>query len=122
MAAPKRQNIRQNITFRFRIFFIIMLAAFLLLVGNLYKLVFIQGPELREEASSIYIKERMVDATRGNIYSDDGSLLATSLPKYRLGMDPSVYNKSTKAEKLFTAHVRELAEHLANFFKDRTAD
>ena len=122
MAAPKRQNIRQNITFRFRIFCIIMLAAFFLLVGNLYKLVFIQGPELREEASSIYIKERMVDATRGNIYSDDGSLLATSLPKYRLGMDPSVYNKSTKAEKLFTAHVRELAEHLANFFKDRTAD
>jgi cell division protein FtsI (penicillin-binding protein 3) len=122
MAAPKRQNIRQNITFRFRIFFIIMLAAFFLLVGNLYKLVFIQGPELREEASSIYIKERMVDATRGNIYSDDGSLLATSLPKYRLGMDPSVYNKSTKAEKLFTAHVRELAEHLANFFKDRSAD
>jgi cell division protein FtsI (penicillin-binding protein 3) len=122
MAAPKRQNIRQNITFRFRIFFIIMLAAFLLLVLNLYKVVFIQGHELREEASSIYIKERMVDATRGNIYSDDGSLLATSLPKYRLGMDPSVYNKSTKAEKLFTAHVRELAEHLANFFKDRTAD
>ena len=122
MAAPKRQNIRQNITFRFRIFFIIMLAAFFLLVGNLYKLVFIQGPELREEASSIYIKERMVDATRGNIYSDDGSLLATSLPKYRLGMDASVYNKSTKAEKLFNAHVRELAEHLANFFKDRTAD
>ena len=81
MAAPKRQNIRQNITFRFRIFFIIMLAAFLLLVGNLYKVVFIQGPELREEASSIYIKERMVEATRGNIYSDDGSLLATSLPK-----------------------------------------
>jgi cell division protein FtsI (penicillin-binding protein 3) len=37
-------------------------------------------------------------------------------------MDPSVYNKSTKAEKLFTAHVRDLAEHLANFFKDRTAD
>jgi cell division protein FtsI (penicillin-binding protein 3) len=122
MAAPKRQNIRQNITFRFRIFFIIMLAAFLLLVLNLYKVVFVQGPELREEASSIYIKERMVEATRGNIYSDDGSLLATSLPKYRLGMDPNVYNKSTKAGKLFTAHVRELAEHLANFFKDRTAD
>lgn len=122
MAAPKRQNIRQNITFRFRIFFIFMLLAFILLVLNLYKVVFIQGPELREEASSIYIKERMVEATRGNIYSDDGSLLATSLPKYRLGMDPSVYNKSTKAEKLFTAHVRELAEHLANFFKDRTAD
>jgi cell division protein FtsI (penicillin-binding protein 3) len=122
MAAPKRQNIRQNITFRFRIFFIFMLLAFVLLVLNLYKLVFIQGPELREEASSIYIKERMVEATRGNIYSDDGSLLATSLPKYRLGMDPSVYNKSTKAEKLFTVNVRDLAEHLANFFKDRTAD
>jgi cell division protein FtsI (penicillin-binding protein 3) len=122
MAAPKRQNIRQNITFRFRIFFIFMFLAFVLLILNLYKVVFIQGPELREEASSIYIKERMVEATRGNIYSDDGSLLATSLPKYRLGMDPSVYNKSTKAEKLFTAHVRDLAEHLANFFKDRTAD
>jgi cell division protein FtsI (penicillin-binding protein 3) len=122
MPAPKRQNIRQNITFRFRLFFIVMLAAFLLLVGNLYKVVFIQGPELREEAASIYIKERMVEATRGNVYSNDGSLLATSLPKYRLGMDPSVYNKSAKAEKLFAMHARDLAEHLANFFKDRPAD
>ena len=105
MAADKRLNIRAIITRRFYIFFMVVLLMFLVLIFNLYKLVFLQGEELRSEAAATYIKERSVEASRGNIYSDDGSLLATSLPKYRLGMDPSVFNISVKTEKLFSTHI-----------------
>ena len=122
MASSTRQNIRAIITFRFNVFFVIMLLFFMLLIYNLYKVVFIQGPTLRAEAESTYIKERSVDATRGNIYSDDGSLLATSLPKYRLGMDPSVFNRNATTEKLFNTHIHALCDQLAAFFKDRSSD
>ena len=124
MAAPKRQNIRQIITKRFQIFFVLMVLAFLVLVFFLYKVVFMDGAALREEANNKYIKERSVLATRGNIYSDDGSLLATSLPKYRLGLDPEILRQSEqpKGKHYFKNHGRELAEALSNFFKDRTAD
>ena len=122
MAADKRLNIRAIITRRFYIFFMVVLFMFLVLIFNLYKLVFLQGEELRSEAAATYIKERNVEASRGNIYSDDGSLLATSLPKYRLGMDPSVFNFSPASEKLFTTHIHALCDQLALLFKDRSSD
>jgi cell division protein FtsI (penicillin-binding protein 3) len=122
MAADKRLNIRAIITRRFYIFFLAVLLMFLVLIFNLYKLVFLQGEELRSEAAATYIKERSVEASRGNIYSDDGSLLATSLPKYRLGMDPSVFNASAASEKLFSTHIHALCDQLALLFKDRSSD
>jgi len=122
MAADKRLNIRAIITRRFYIFFMVVLFMFLILIFNLYKLVFLQGEELRSEAAATYIKERSVEASRGNIYSDDGSLLATSLPKYRLGMDPSVFNFSPASEKLFSTHIHALCDALALLFKDRSSD
>ncbi len=122
MAAEKRQNIRAIITNRFNTFFIGVLVLFVWLIFNLYKLVFIEGDELRSEAFATYIKERSVEATRGNIYADDGSLLATSLPKYRLGIDATVFNLSSTSEKFFKSNIHSLCDELANFFKDRTAD
>ena len=122
MAADKRLNIRAIITRRFYIFFMVVLLMFLVLIFNLYRLVFLQGEELRSEAAATYIKERSVEASRGNIYSDDGSLLATSLPKYRLGMDPSVFNFSPASEKLFSTHIHALCDQLALLFKDRSSD
>ena len=50
-------------------------------------------------------------ANRGNVYADDGSLLATSLPFYRLAMDPTLPN-----ETLLLAHVDSLGWRLARFF------
>ncbi|MEY4953922.1 MAG: hypothetical protein RI981_7 [Bacteroidota bacterium] len=121
MAKSSTQNIRQIITKRFNGFFVIMLGAFVLLMFFLFKVVFIDGPTLKADASSKYLKERSIEAVRGNIYANDGSLLATSLPKYRLGMDFSVF-KTSKMRDVFKSNMRSLAEHLAAFYKDRTAD
>lgn len=121
MAKSTTQNIRQIITKRFNGFFIIMLGAFVILLFFLFKVVFIDGPSLKLDASSKYLKERSIEAVRGNIYASDGSLLATSLPKYRLGMDFSVF-KTPKMQEIYVKNARALAERLAAFYKDRTAD
>ena len=121
MAKSTTQNIRQIITKRFNGFFIIMVGAFVLLLFFLFKVVFVDGPSLKLDASSKYLKERSIEAVRGNIYASDGSLLATSLPKYRLGMDFSVF-KTPKMQEIYVKNARALAERLAAFYKDRTAD
>ena len=122
MAKEKRPNIRGLIARRFYTFFIVILAVFTYLLFSLYKVVVLKGPKYRSEAMATYVKKRKIEATRGNIYSDDGSLLSTTLPKYRLGLDPSVYNNNKEAQVLYKKHINELAAALSNFYKDRTAD
>ena len=68
MAKSTTQNIRQIITKRFNGFFVIMLGAFGLLMFFLFKVVFADGPTLKADASSKYLKERSIEAVRGNIY------------------------------------------------------
>ncbi len=122
MAKDKRPNIRGLIARRFYTFFIIILAVFMYLLFSLYKVVVLNGPKFRSEAMATYVKKRKIESTRGNIYSDDGSVLSTTLPKYRLGIDPSVYNTNKEAVELYKKHIDQLAAALSNFYKDRTAD
>ena len=122
MASTRRKNIREIITERFTVFIIFIIALFAILMFFLWRVIWIKGPELREEAAQTYIKERNVEATRGNIYSNDGSLLATSLPKYRLGLDPSVYGRTKIATQKYKENIDALCIELSNFFQDRTAD
>lgn len=117
----KRGNIRQEITSRFFRFFLVMTLMGVVLLFMEYRIIFVRGDELREEAKNTYIKERSVQAPRGNIYSEDGSLLATSLPKYRLGMDPSVFSRSKDGEAFFKKNIDGLAKALADFYKDHSA-
>jgi cell division protein FtsI (penicillin-binding protein 3) len=117
-----RKNIREIITDRFTYFIIFIFALFFVLMFFLWRVIVVKGPELREEAAQTYVKERSVEATRGNIYSNDGSLLATSLPKYRLGLDPTVYGRSKMSGQKYKENIDALCASLANFFQDRTAE
>lgn len=56
------------------------------------------------------IKE--IPATRGNILSDSGDLLATSLPFYEIAFDPTVVD-----EKVFLENINDLSEKFSTFFK-----
>jgi len=50
---------------------------------------FVEGDKWKSLAAEIGLEYRAVPATRGNIISDNGSLLATSIPFYKLALDPS---------------------------------
>ncbi|MGC6490041.1 MAG: penicillin-binding protein [Flavobacteriales bacterium] len=56
-----------------------------------------------------------VDASRGNIYSDDYSLLATSIPEYELRWDAKQVESS-----FFEQNVDSLAFQLSTLFKDKS--
>ncbi len=67
----------------------IALMAFSIL-GRLYYVSIQLRPELVAAAREKVIQEREIPASRGNIYSADGQLLATSMPVYELRWDAAV--------------------------------
>ena len=58
----------------------------------------------------------VLDAQRGNILSDDGSLLATSVPLYDIYIDFSVVN-----DKLFAKNIKDISKKLSVLFGDKSA-
>lgn len=111
-------NIRTNILLRvYAAFGFILLFAFAV-VGKLVHLQVVQGDKYRAMADSLSTKYVEVEAARGNIYSYDGSLLATSVPEYEIRMD--LLAGGIEDDKVFYEKVDSLAYKLASYFNDKT--
>ena len=98
-------------------FGLIVLLAVAVLV-RLCDVQFVEGQKWRAMADSLSTKYINVEAARGNIYSVDGSLLATSIPEYELRMD--TYAGGILDDDLFNTKVDSLALSLSQFFKDKS--
>lgn len=77
---------------------------------------FVEGEKWTKMGNDISFDYKKVKATRGNIYSDNGSLLATSLPFYKVAMDPTLVK-----EEIFREGIDSLAYLLSRYYKDRSA-
>lgn len=112
-------NVKKTIIIRVRTVFLLV-AIFAIGIGyRIFHIQFVDGELWRSKRSNFDIQE--VKATRGNIYADDGSLLATSIPLYRLGFDPNVSRKNVKSKAIFFAGIDSLSMLLAQKFKNRSA-
>ncbi|HHC78709.1 MAG TPA: PASTA domain-containing protein [Flavobacteriia bacterium] len=63
---------------------------FLFAIAIMYKLIdiqFVKGDMYRQKAAARTVKNFEIKANRGNVYTADGSLLATSVSKYDIRMD-----------------------------------
>lgn len=81
-----------------------------LVVFKLTKIQFVQGESYRALAEKRSIKDVVIPANRGNLYSVDGSLLATSVPKYDIRVD-----LVTSSERNFQANIQGLCDSIASF-------
>ncbi len=111
-------SIRTNILLRVYIAFGLILLLSLAVIIQLYNLQFIQGEKWRNMASKSSTKYETIEAIRGNIYSVDGSLLATSVPEYELHMD-MVAGKIADDE-VFFSKVDSLAAALSKLYPDKS--
>lgn len=97
----------------------ITIGLFLFAILIVYKLIDIQiinGDLYREEAISRTVKKFDIPANRGNVYSADGSLLATSVTRFDIRMD-----LVTVKEKNFEKYVKGLSEELSKMFGKPTS-
>ena len=93
-------NKEANITKRSMIVLGLMLLFAILIIGQILHVQFVQGNHLRSLAQKYSLKEFKIKANRGNIYSDDESVLATSVPKYDIAFDPSSPSNEVFAQEL----------------------
>lgn len=111
-------NIRTDILLRVYIAFgLIVVFAFAVLF-KLFHVQFSEGEKWTRMADSLSTKYVDVEAVRGNIYSVDGSLLATSVPEYELRMD--LLAGGIEKEEVFYEKIDSLAERLSVYFGDKT--
>lgn len=83
---------------------------------RLLQLIFVDGPEWRAQSEQLAIKEMEIPAGRGNIYSSDQKLLATSMPVFDLYMDPI-----SVTDKDWNEGIKGLTTGLAKYIPQKSA-
>jgi cell division protein FtsI (penicillin-binding protein 3) len=109
-------NIKKSILIRVRLAFLAVLVFAICVGAKVGHIQVAEGEKWKKMSETVMFDYRTVKATRGNIYSDNGSLLATSLPFYRVAMDPTL-----ASNELFSQGVDSLSRHLSYYFKDKSA-
>ncbi|QHS54202.1 transpeptidase family protein [Mucilaginibacter sp. 14171R-50] len=112
-------SIRTNILLRVYLAFGLILLFAAAVVFQLCRVQFIQGKKWQAMSKTMSTRYRNIEAARGNIFSVDGSLLATSVPEYELRMD--MLAGGIENDKVFNLKIDSLAMKLSAFFGDRSA-
>lgn len=113
-------EIKKDILWRVYLCFLIICA---LGIAVLWKVVYIQqvqGNFWVEMGDSLHLKYLPIDAERGTIYSEDGSMLSTSVPIFDIYVDFNADGLREKNGKRFKENVDSLSYSLAALFGDKT--
>lgn len=111
-------NIKRDIYWRIALTFVAMLFLGIALIWKIFSIQTIHGNYYRGLADSLTTGFKPIAAERGNIFSADGKLLATSLPSFEIRMDMKAEGLS---KSVFAEGVDSLAIELSNLFKDGDA-
>jgi len=92
-------HIEKKIMFRYYISLTFIVFFAFILVGKLLYIQVKEGEYYRSISKNNTIKNFILEPSRGNIYSDDSSLLATTTPRYEIRWDSKVPSESNFQEK-----------------------
>ncbi len=104
--AVTEKNILNRLYFIAGCMFVFMIAV----IFKLFTIQFVQGDQYRDLAEKRTIKNVIIPANRGNVYASDGSLLATSIPKYDIRLDALAPSTHT-----FEKYLKPLSDSLSKF-------
>lgn len=85
---------------------------------QVFRIQVVQGQDWIALAESQTLAYKNIDALRGNIFADDGSLLATSLPTYEIRMD---LKAEALTDDVFNKGIDSLSIALSDLFNDKSA-
>lgn len=105
---------------RFFVLYALITIGFAAIIYKIVDIQYFEGEELRKYSKRHFPQADTIPAKRGNILSDDGRLLSSSIPYYFLHFDTRVealrvVNKET-GKTYFEEHVGDLADSLAKKF------
>jgi cell division protein FtsI (penicillin-binding protein 3) len=109
-------NIKRSILNRIFFSFTCIVAFSILVIYYIVNIQLVDGAKWIALSDSLTLKYKEIQAVRGNIYSDNGTLLATSVPIYELRMDLTVIPEDT-----FRYYFPLLSSKFSQKFKDKSA-
>lgn len=111
-------NKKKEIVLRAYLGFLFICLLGVAIIGRAFYIQTYQGAHYISLADSLTVFPRKVFAERGNIYSEDGRLMATTLPVFDIRID---FKTLSANKELFNQHVDSVAILLAAMFKDKSA-
>lgn len=101
----------KNIILRIYIVAVVIFLMALAIVFKITNIQWVEGDSLRKLAKERSIRNFVIPANKGNIYSSDGSLLATSIPNYTIRFDAMAPDA-----KDFHKNIKPLSDSLGVLF------
>ncbi|HQW56854.1 MAG TPA: penicillin-binding transpeptidase domain-containing protein, partial [Saprospiraceae bacterium] len=95
MSADNRKEVLRNVNIVWFAYIVLAVA----ILGKICYIAFVKGDYYKQKGKDLYVKERTIEADRGNIFSDDKTLLATSLPIFEIRFDPLASKQYLKEMK-----------------------
>ena len=113
-------SIKVQIITRIRLVIIFMTLFSIGIVYRIVKIQIIDKDVWVKKAEKAHVRVMPIKATRGNILSAEGSLLATSLPFYRVAFDPMVSKLNQFKLDIYKEGLDSLCIKLSGFFGDHS--
>src|SRR5690625_1028859 len=102
-------SIRKEILSRAYIIFYLLMLAGVVIVVQVVRISTFERAYWVARGEEFSIKKQTIPAQRGNIYADDGSLLATSIPYFDIRID---FGSEAMRDEYFNMHVDSLSYYL----------
>lgn len=115
-------DVKRDILWRVYLCFICIVGLSVMVLGRAFYLQNIEGDYWRSLGDSLHQRVEELGAERGTIYSEDGSMLSTSVPQFDIYIDFAADGLREKGGKRFTENLDSLSWHLSNLFKDHSPE
>ncbi|HEY6902428.1 MAG TPA: penicillin-binding protein 2, partial [Puia sp.] len=114
-------EVKRDILWRVYLCFLGIVALSLIVLGKVFYIQNAQGAYWRGLADSLHQKFIELDAERGTIYSEDSSMLSTSIPYFNIYIDFGADGLREKNGHRFTENLDSLSLCLSGLFQDKTS-
>ncbi len=114
-------EVKRDILWRVYLCFIGIVLLSLFVLGKAFYIQRVQGAYWKGLSDSLHQKFIELDAERGTIYSEDSSMLSTSIPYFNIYIDFGADGLREKNGKRFKDNVDSLSGCLAALFADQSA-
>lgn len=113
-------QLKKDILWRVYLSYLLIIAACIAVVVKAFIIQQVQGDTWRSMSDSLHQKIQEINAERGTIYSADGKILSTSIPRFDLYVDFGAEGLRMDKGKVFFDNLDSLSYSLAALFKDRS--
>ena len=114
-------EVKRDILWRVYLSFLGILLVGVFIIGRAVYIQQAEGAYWRSKSDSLHQKYVELEAERGTIYSEDGSMLSTSIPFFDIYIDFAADGLREKNGRRFKENLDPLSKALAFYFRDQSA-